>query len=61
MHSDFFFFLFEAKVVDEKGNMVPFGKPGELLVRGYVTMLEYWGEETKTKETIGPDRWIKTG
>ncbi|KAJ9598580.1 hypothetical protein L9F63_010709, partial [Diploptera punctata] len=51
----------EAKVVDENGKMVPFGKPGELWVRGYGNMLCYWRDEARTKETIGEDRWLKTG
>jgi fatty-acyl-CoA synthase len=41
--------------------MVPFGTPGELLIRGYLTMMGYWGEDDKTKEVVGPDRWVKTG
>ncbi|XP_008485926.2 acyl-CoA synthetase family member 2, mitochondrial-like [Diaphorina citri] len=24
-------------------------------------MLGYWEDEQKTKETIGPDRWLRTG
>ncbi|XP_017043963.1 medium-chain acyl-CoA ligase ACSF2, mitochondrial [Drosophila ficusphila] len=51
----------EAKVVDAEGNCVPFGQPGELCVRGYTTMLGYHGDEEKTKETIGKDRWLRTG
>ncbi|XP_050741145.1 medium-chain acyl-CoA ligase ACSF2, mitochondrial [Drosophila biarmipes] len=51
----------EAKVVDEEGRCVPFGQPGELCVRGYITMLGYHGDEEKTKETIGQDRWLRTG
>jgi fatty-acyl-CoA synthase len=53
--------LLQAKVVDATGKMVPFGTPGELLIRGYLNMLGYWGEDDKTKEMIGPDRWVKTG
>ncbi|XP_059608378.1 medium-chain acyl-CoA ligase ACSF2, mitochondrial-like [Phlebotomus argentipes] len=51
----------EAKVVDQEGNMVPFGDPGELCVRGYFTMIRYWGDEEKTKEILGHDGWLKTG
>lgn len=51
----------EAKVVDQNGALVPFGMPGELCVRGYGTMLGYWEDEQKTKETIGMDKWLKTG
>lgn len=51
----------EAKVVNEQGTIVPFGTPGELWVRGYSTMLEYFDEPAKTKETISNDKWLKTG
>nr|CAD7414626.1 unnamed protein product [Timema poppensis] len=51
----------EVKLVDPEGNMVPMGSPGELLVRGYCNMLEYWGDEDKTRSTLGRDRWLRTG
>ncbi|XP_068150816.1 medium-chain acyl-CoA ligase ACSF2, mitochondrial [Drosophila tropicalis] len=51
----------EVKVVDADGNCVPFGQPGELCVRGYVTMLGYHGDKEKTEETIGADKWLRTG
>ncbi|XP_048240735.1 medium-chain acyl-CoA ligase ACSF2, mitochondrial-like [Haliotis rufescens] len=51
----------EAKVVDEAGEVVPIGTPGELCTRGYTTMLGYWGDVDKTAEVIKPDRWFFTG
>lgn len=51
----------EAKIIDENGSIVPIGKPGELCVRGYSTMLGYWEDEEKTKATLTPDWWLKTG
>lgn len=51
----------EAKIVDKNGVTVPFGQPGELYLRGYCTMLGYWGDEKKTKECIDADKWLKTG
>lgn len=51
----------EVKVVDAEGHIVQFGEPGELYVRGYATMLEYYDDVEKTKETIGIDKWLKTG
>lgn len=51
----------EAKVIDEQGKIVPFGTAGELCVRGYSTMLEYFNDPEKTKETISNDKWLKTG
>lgn len=51
----------EAKIIDAQGCVVPFGQPGELCVRGYLTMLGYHGDEAKTKEIYGQDRWLHTG
>jgi fatty-acyl-CoA synthase len=51
----------EAKVVDAEGRIVPRGTPGELLTRGYLVMLGYWGDKEKTREAIDPARWMKTG
>lgn len=51
----------EAKVVDENGSIVPFGKAGELCVRGYSTMLGYLEDDAKTKEIFSNDKWLKTG
>ncbi|KAM3910050.1 medium-chain acyl-CoA ligase ACSF2, mitochondrial [Leptodactylus fuscus] len=52
----------EAKVVDTTtGEIVPLNTPGELQIRGYCVMLGYWADEEKTKETITPERWYKTG
>lgn len=47
----------EAKVIDKDGNAVPFGQPGELCLRGYCTMLGYYGDEAKTKEILDKDKW----
>lgn len=47
----------EAKVIDNKGNLVPFGSPGELCIRSKVNMIKYWNEPEKTKETLGEDGW----
>jgi medium-chain acyl-CoA ligase, mitochondrial len=47
----------EAKVVDKEGNLVPFGEPGELCIRGYCNMMGYYGDEEKTKEVFGADGW----
>lgn len=51
----------EAKVVDAKGAIVPRNVPGELLVRGFLVMDGYWGDEEKTKESITSTRWLRTG
>ncbi|XP_064818583.1 medium-chain acyl-CoA ligase ACSF2, mitochondrial-like [Oncorhynchus masou masou] len=52
----------EAKVVDvSSGEVVPLGDPGELLIRAYSVMLEYWEDPDKTSEAIAKDRWYRTG
>ncbi|KAG6445660.1 medium-chain acyl-CoA ligase ACSF2, mitochondrial [Manduca sexta] len=51
----------EVKVVDETGEMVPFGSSGELVVRGYNNMICYWDEPEKTRQTFYKDGWLRTG
>ncbi|XP_015113324.1 acyl-CoA synthetase family member 2, mitochondrial [Diachasma alloeum] len=51
----------EVKVVDERGALVPFGTPGELLMRGYSAMMGYWGDPEGTSKTIDGDGWLRTG
>ncbi|XP_045768061.1 medium-chain acyl-CoA ligase ACSF2, mitochondrial [Maniola jurtina] len=51
----------EVKVIDDKGNTVPFGTAGELMVRGYHTMIGYWDDSVKTKQTLKDDGWLHTG
>ncbi|KAK8403236.1 hypothetical protein O3P69_000400 [Scylla paramamosain] len=51
----------EVKIADPNGQIVPVGVAGEVCIRGYVNFLGYWGDPEKTEETIGQDRWLKTG
>ncbi|XP_028172239.1 acyl-CoA synthetase family member 2, mitochondrial isoform X3 [Ostrinia furnacalis] len=51
----------EVKVVDQEGKTVPWGSSGELLQRGYSTMLGYWAEPGKTSEVLADDGWLSTG
>ena len=50
----------ELKVVDENGNEVADGVPGELLARGENIMLGYWQNPDATKEAIDADGWLHT-
>jgi fatty-acyl-CoA synthase len=51
----------ELKVVDTKGRIAKLNEPGELLVRGYNTMLGYYDDKKKSEETFTADRFLKTG
>lgn len=54
-----------AKVIDNEGNIVPRGVPGELCVSGYLLQKGYWQNEAKTAEVMKVDdagiRWMYTG
>ena len=51
----------ECKLVDEKGDVVPVGSPGELCTRGYSVMLGYWDDEQKTSDAIDAGGWMHSG
>ncbi|SDP13716.1 fatty-acyl-CoA synthase [Klenkia soli] len=50
----------EVRVVDEAGELVPAGEPGELQVRGRVTP-GYLGDDAATAAAFTPDGWYRTG
>ncbi len=52
----------ECKIIDpDTGRAVPRGTPGELLSRGYLVMLGYWGDELATSAAIDRAGWMHTG
>jgi acyl-CoA synthetase (AMP-forming)/AMP-acid ligase II len=51
----------EVKVVDDAGQAVAPAEPGEILVRGYNVMKEYFHDEAATKTAIDEDGWLRTG
>ena len=51
----------EVKVVDPQGDVASCGQPGELCVRGYLTMLGYWDEPEQTESVLDVDGWLHSG
>lgn len=54
-----------AKVINEQGEIVPRGTPGELCTSGYALQKGYYKNEAKTKEAMKVDEngvlWMHTG
>jgi long-chain acyl-CoA synthetase len=51
----------EMKVVDDEGNEVAQGEPGEIVIRGHNVMKGYWNRPDATEESISSDGWFATG
>jgi acyl-CoA synthetase (AMP-forming)/AMP-acid ligase II len=51
----------EVRLVDDHGNDVAVGTPGEIWARGYNVMAGYFGNPEATAETINADGWLATG
>jgi long-chain acyl-CoA synthetase len=49
-----------ASVTDTTVTMPP-GEVGELMIKGPIVMLGYYGNDAATAETIEPDGWLHTG
>ncbi len=50
----------EARVVDEDGNDLAPGEPGEILIRGPNILSEYWNDADATRDALR-DGWFHTG
>jgi fatty-acyl-CoA synthase len=50
----------EAAVIDDAGNELEPGMPGEIAVRGPNVFFEYWGNDEATREALR-DGWYRTG
>jgi long-chain acyl-CoA synthetase len=51
----------EVKILDDAGNEVPLGQPGEIAVRGPQVMAGYWKRDDETAKVMTPDGFFKTG
>lgn len=53
-------FYYDVMLVDEQGNQVPDGEPGELIIKGPAVTPGYWNNPEANKNTI-VDGWLHTG
>ena len=51
----------QGLLVDDDGQEVVDGQPGEFWVRGPNVSLGYWKNEQATRDMMTPDGWLKTG
>ena len=49
------------KVLDDDGNEVPMGQPGEIAIKGPQVMAGYWQRPDETAKVMTPDGYFKTG
>ena len=50
-----------CKLMDEDGNIITNGEPGELNIKGPQVMQGYWNLPEETANVLSDDGWLKTG
>ncbi|MEN9453478.1 MAG: hypothetical protein RLZZ369_2537, partial [Pseudomonadota bacterium] len=51
----------DVLILDDEGNPMPFGEPGELSVRGPQVMAGYWHRPDETAKVMTEDGFFRTG
>jgi long-chain acyl-CoA synthetase len=51
----------EIAILDDDGNPVPLGQPGEIAIRGPQVMVGYWNCPEETAKVMTPDGFFKSG
>ncbi|MFY8103980.1 MAG: AMP-binding enzyme, partial [Ramlibacter sp.] len=49
------------KIIDDAGNDVPVGQPGEIAIKGPQVMAGYWQRPDETAKVMTPDGYFKSG
>jgi len=51
----------DVQIVDDTGQPVALGAPGELLIKGPQLFAGYWNREDETRKSFTQDGWFRTG
>jgi len=51
----------ELRIVDDGGAVQPIGVAGEVLVRGFNVITEYFDDPEGTRQAFDPEGWLRTG
>ena len=51
----------DMRLVNEDGQDVPLGEPGEIWIKGPCVMKEYWNKPEDTADVFSEDGWLKSG
>ncbi len=51
----------EMKLLDDDGNEVPMGMPGEIAIKGPQVMAGYWQRDDETAKVMTADGWFRSG